>query len=81
MITQAFNNININKMNRNYASLRMASNPFEQIIESFQQLISPKGDGKSKKDGSIYDEEINEIKAMLVQAAETKKEVYKMFLY
>jgi hypothetical protein len=66
-------------VNRRFG-LRMASttapvlNPFEQIMKSFQDLISPTMSKVKGKDLTIYDDEINEAKSLLVTAAETKKE-------
>ena len=74
------------RFSRFASSMRMMStaaapsaNPFDQIIQSFQGLVAPKKTEASKPtkvfvDLTKYDAEIAEAKAILVNAATTKKE-------
>ena len=74
-----------NGQGRFISSIRMAStasvpapNPFDQIVKSFQDLLSPKTKTVKTKqsavDTTVFDSEISDVKALLVNAAITKKE-------
>ena len=59
-------------------STTAAQNPFEQMMQSFQGMMTPKPKAikvaKVVVDLTQYDDEINEAKLLLVNAAKTKKE-------
>ena len=55
-----------------------SANPFDNMMKSFQDMVSPKpkiaAPAKAVIDKTQYDAEINEVKSLLVNAAITKKE-------